>query len=160
MPAPRDRQNPMGLRTEQTKVCPFRFGHIVRSSGLRCHAASTDFVFPAPGPAPRSVPLTEPSGQTDDDADGWSLRRVRAGDDPLADIGRSPRRQGRGTDRRTAEETRRRQTPRNRRERRVRPKVRGGTGAALRHQPADRLAHRRHAPRLSGIACGFESVRE
>ncbi len=45
-------------------------------------------------------------GRADDDADGWGLRRVRARDDPRADIGGTSRRQGGGAYRRAAEETR------------------------------------------------------
>ena len=45
------------------------------------------------------------SSRTHDDADGWSIRRVRTCHDPRTDIGWSRRRQSRGTDRWPEEDT-------------------------------------------------------
>jgi hypothetical protein len=46
------------------------------------------------------------TGRTNDDADGGSLRRVRVGDDPRADIGGPRGRSGGRTDRRSSKEAR------------------------------------------------------
>jgi DNA invertase Pin-like site-specific DNA recombinase len=60
--------------------------------------------------------------------------------------------------RRSAQETRRSQAPRNRRERHLGPKIRGRDGPSLQHQPTNCLTHRRPAPRWPGLACSFEQI--
>jgi hypothetical protein len=72
---------------------------------------------------------------------------------------RRPRRcPRRGPCRRSAQEARHSQAPRNRRERHLGPQIRCRDGPSLQHQPTDRLTYRRPAPRRLGLACSFVQI--